>query len=58
VGDCAGGDRVPRGNALGADYANDLFVGASRTTLLDGYLLRLDLSAIAESIASTDARLH
>jgi len=46
-----------RGNALGAEYANDLFVGASRTTLLDGYLLRLDLSANRQSIASTDARL-
>jgi len=46
-----------RGNALGADYANDLFVGASRPTLLDGYLLRLDLSADRQSIASSDARL-
>lgn len=46
-----------RGNALGAEYANDLFVGASRLTLLDGYLLRLDLSANRQSIASTDARL-
>jgi glucose/arabinose dehydrogenase len=46
-----------RGNALGAEYANDLFVGASRTTLLDGYLLRLDLTSDRQSIASTDARL-
>jgi glucose/arabinose dehydrogenase len=46
-----------RGNALGAEYANDLFVAASRTTLLDGYLLRLDLSADRHDIASTDARL-
>jgi glucose/arabinose dehydrogenase len=46
-----------RGNGLGAEYANDLFVGASRTTLLDGYLLRLDLSADRQSIASSDARL-
>jgi glucose/arabinose dehydrogenase len=47
-----------RGNALGAEYANDLFVAASRTTLLDGYLLRLDLSGDRQSIASADARLN
>ena len=46
-----------RGAGLGAEYANDLFVGASRTTLLDGYLLRLDLSADRKEIASADARL-
>jgi glucose/arabinose dehydrogenase len=46
-----------RGNALGTEYANDLFVGASRPTLQDGYLLRLDLSADRREIASTDARL-
>lgn len=46
-----------RGNALGPEYANDLFVAASRTTLLDGYLLRLDLSADRHAVASTDARL-
>ena len=34
-----------RGNGLGAQYAGDLFVGASRTTLLGGYLFRLALSA-------------
>jgi glucose/arabinose dehydrogenase len=46
-----------RGDGLGSEYANDLFVGASRTTLLDGYLFRLDLSSDRRSIASTDARL-
>ena len=46
-----------RGNALGAEYANDLFVAASRTTLLNGYLLRLDLSADRRQIVSSDARL-
>jgi glucose/arabinose dehydrogenase len=46
-----------RGNGLGAEYANDLFVAASRTTLLDGYLLRLDLSSDRLSIASNDSRL-
>jgi glucose/arabinose dehydrogenase len=46
-----------RGDGLGADYANDLFIGASRTTLLDGYLFRLDLASDRRSIASADARL-
>ena len=46
-----------RGNGLGAEYANDLFVGASRTTMLDGYLLRLDLSSDRQSIATGDPRL-
>lgn len=46
-----------RGDALGADYANDLFVGASRTTLQDGYLLRFDISADRHAIASADPRL-
>jgi aldose sugar dehydrogenase len=46
-----------RGDALGAEYANDLFVGASRTTLDNGYLLRLDLSSNRQEIASTDGRL-
>ena len=46
-----------KGNALGARYANDLFVGASRTTLLGGYLFRFKLSADRKSIASTNSRL-
>src|SRR6478736_1420732 len=46
-----------RGNGLGADYANDLFVAASRTTLQNGYLFRMKLSADRHDIASTDARL-
>ena len=46
-----------RGDALGAQYANDLFVGASRPTLDNGYLLRLDLSANRQEITSADARL-
>src|SRR5688572_5976778 len=46
-----------RGSGLGAEYANDLFVGASRTTLLDGHLLRMDLSGDRRSLASTDTRL-
>jgi glucose/arabinose dehydrogenase len=46
-----------RGAGLGPEYANDLFVGASRTTLLGGYLMQLDLSADRQSIHTTDARL-
>ena len=46
-----------RGDGLGAEYANDLFVGASRPTLDNGYLLRLDLSSNRQEIASSDARL-
>ena len=38
-----GGIGFLRGDALGAEYANDLFVGASRPTFDNGYLLRLDL---------------
>ncbi|MCA1594501.1 MAG: PQQ-dependent sugar dehydrogenase, partial [Acidobacteria bacterium] len=46
-----------RGQALGAQYANTLFVGASRTTLLGGYLFRLKLSGDRQHIASDDPRL-
>ncbi|HEX3560581.1 MAG TPA: PQQ-dependent sugar dehydrogenase [Pyrinomonadaceae bacterium] len=46
-----------KGNGLGAQYANDLFVGAARTTLLGGYLFRFRLSADRKSIATTDSRL-
>ena len=46
-----------RGTGLGAQYANDLFVGASRTTLLGGYLFHMKLSGDRKSIATTDPRL-
>ncbi|HEV7891097.1 MAG TPA: PQQ-dependent sugar dehydrogenase, partial [Pyrinomonadaceae bacterium] len=46
-----------RGDALGAQYAGDLFVGASRTTLLGGYLFRLKLAADRKSVSVTDSRL-
>jgi glucose/arabinose dehydrogenase len=46
-----------RGSALGSQYAGDLFVGASRTTLLGGYLMRFKLSADRKTFATTDARL-
>src|SRR5215207_4458409 len=46
-----------RGAGLGAQYAGDLFVGASRTTLLGGYLMRFELSADRKTLAATDSRL-
>ncbi|HWS86099.1 MAG TPA: CHRD domain-containing protein [Pyrinomonadaceae bacterium] len=46
-----------RGAGLGPQYAGDLFVGASRTTLLGGYLMRFELSGDRKTIASTDSRL-
>jgi glucose/arabinose dehydrogenase len=46
-----------RGAGLGPQYAGDLFVGASRTTLLGGYLMRFDLSADRKTIVTTDSRL-
>lgn len=52
-----GGIGFLRGDGLGAEYANDLFIAASRTTLQNGYLMRFDLSSDRRSIASTDARL-
>ena len=45
------------GAGLGLQYAGDLFVGASRTTLLGGYLMRFDMSADRKSLATTDSRL-
>ena len=45
------------GAGLGPQYAGDLFVGASRTTLLGGYLMRFDLSDDRKTIATTDSRL-
>src|ERR1044072_521400 len=47
-----------RGDALGTQYSGDLFVGASRTTLLGGYLFRLKLSSDRKTIAVTDSRLN
>ncbi len=47
-----------RGDALGAQYSNDLFVGASRTTLLGGYLFRFHLSTDRKTIAANNSRLE
>jgi uncharacterized repeat protein (TIGR01451 family) len=46
-----------RGSGLGTQYAGDLFVGASRTTLLGGYLFRFKLSADRKTLATTDTRI-
>jgi glucose/arabinose dehydrogenase len=46
-----------RGGGLGAQYANDLFVGAARTNLLGGYLFRFKLSGDRKSLSFADARL-
>ncbi len=46
-----------RGRALGPQYEGDLFVGASRTTLLNGFLFRFKLAGDRRSLSFTDARL-
>ena len=45
------------GAGLGPQYAGDLFVGASRTTLLGGYLMRFKLSGDRKTLATSDSRL-
>lgn len=47
-----------KGTALGAQFEGDLFVGASRTTLYNGYLFRLRLSGDRLKIAMSDPRLQ
>jgi uncharacterized repeat protein (TIGR01451 family) len=47
-----------KGGALGAQFDGDMFVGASRTTLYNGYLFRLKLSGDRLKIATTDPRLQ
>jgi aldose sugar dehydrogenase len=46
------------GGALGPQYDGDLFVGASRTTLHEGYLLRLNLTGNRRKIGVDDPRLE
>jgi glucose/arabinose dehydrogenase len=43
--------------ALGREYEGDLFVGAARTFLDEGYLLRLELARNRRRIATSDPRL-
>jgi hypothetical protein len=45
------------GPGLGVQYGGDLFVGASRTTLLGGYLMRFKLSADRRQLSVNDSRL-
>ena len=47
-----------RGRGLGAQYAGDLFVGASRPTLENGYLFRFNLTGNRRKIAVDDPRLQ
>jgi glucose/arabinose dehydrogenase len=44
--------------ALGTQYEGDLFVGAARTFLQDGYLFRFDLTGNRRKIAVDDPRLE
>ena len=46
-----------RGQGLGAQFEGDLFVGASRTTLLNGFLFRFKLTADRQHFSFTDPRL-
>jgi glucose/arabinose dehydrogenase len=46
------------GAALGPQYNGDLFVGASRVTLENGYLFRLNLTGNRRAIATDDRRLE
>ena len=46
-----------RGRALGPQFEGDLFVGASRTTLLNGFLFRFKLTADRQHFSFTDPRL-
>ena len=46
-----------KGRGLGAQFEGDLFVGASRTTLLNGFLFRFKLTADRQHFSFTDPRL-
>ena len=46
-----------RGRALGPQFEGDLFVGASRTTLSNGFLFRFKMSADRQHFAFTDPDL-
>lgn len=47
-----------KGDGLGPQYANDLFVGASRPTLDAGYLFRFNLTGNRRKIGVDDPRLE
>src|SRR4030095_9360777 len=46
-----------KGRGLGPQFEGDLFVGASRTTLLNGFLYRFKLNADRQHFSLTDPRL-
>ncbi|HEY6122554.1 MAG TPA: PQQ-dependent sugar dehydrogenase [Pyrinomonadaceae bacterium] len=46
-----------RGRGLGSQFESDMFVGASRTTLLNGYLFRFKLTSDRFHFSFTDSRL-
>jgi hypothetical protein len=46
-----------RGRGLGPQFEGDLFVGASRTTLLNGFLFRFKFTADRQHFSFTDPRL-
>lgn len=46
------------GRGLGPQYEGDLFVGASRTTLLNGFLYRFKFTPDRQHFAFTDPRLN
>jgi aldose sugar dehydrogenase len=46
------------GRALGPQYQNDLFVGASRTFLENGYLFHFNLTGNRQKIGVDDPRLE
>ena len=52
-----GGIGFLEGRALGPQYDGDLFAGASRTTLSDGYLFRFNLTGNRKKIAVNDPAL-
>ncbi|HEY8227459.1 MAG TPA: PQQ-dependent sugar dehydrogenase [Pyrinomonadaceae bacterium] len=47
-----------RGRGLGAKFEGDMLVGASRTTLLNGYLYRFRFTPDRQHFAFTDPRLN
>jgi aldose sugar dehydrogenase len=47
-----------QGRGLGPQYQGDLFVGAARTTLADGYLFHLNLTGNRLKIGAGDPRLE
>ncbi len=46
-----------KGRGLGPEYEGDLLVGASRTTLLNGYLFRFKFTGDRQHFAFSDSRL-